>query len=110
MRDTDAEGLTIARVWRGTTPESKADEYFGYMMRTGVRDLRATEGNTGVYVLRRQDRGKAEFLLISLWDSPEAIERFAGPDIEKAVYYPEDEKFLLELQPQVTHYSVLEGP
>jgi hypothetical protein len=48
--------------------------------------------------------------LISLWDSWDAIKKFAGPDYEKAVYYPEDRKFLLELEAHVTHYEVLVSP
>jgi len=44
---------------------------------------------------------------VSLWDSFESIQAFAGPDYEKAVYYPEDRKFLLRLEPGVTHYEVL---
>lgn len=97
----------IARLWQGDTPESKGDEYFDYLMKTGVKELRSTEGNRGVYVLRRIADGQARFVLISLWDSLDAIRRFAGDEIEKAVYYPEDADFLLELEPNVTHYEVL---
>jgi hypothetical protein len=60
-----------------------------------------------VYTLRRVADGKAEFLLLTLWESWDAIKAFAGPDYEKAVYYPEDEKFLLALDPLVTHYELL---
>jgi heme-degrading monooxygenase HmoA len=56
------------------------------------------------------DDGKSEFTLISLWDSWDAIKAFAGPDPEKAVFYPEDDKFLLERGPRVTHYEVLSSP
>ncbi len=110
MEPARVEELMIARIWHGVTPESKADEYFDYLMKTGVKDLRSTKGNQGVYVLRRQGKGHAEFLLISLWGSLDEIEGFAGPDIEKAVYYPEDKDFLLELEPKVAHYDVLAGP
>ena len=44
-----------------------------------------------------------------LWDSFEAIRRFAGEDYEKAHYYPEDREFLIELEPFVDHYEVLAG-
>jgi heme-degrading monooxygenase HmoA len=44
--------------------------------------------------------------LLTLWESEEAIKRFAGSDMERAKYYPEDEQFLLELEPTVTHYQV----
>jgi hypothetical protein len=53
---------------------------------------------------------KSEFTLISLWDSWDAIKAFAGPDPEKAVFYPEDEKFLLERGPRVIHHEVLSCP
>ena len=97
----------IARLWHGTTPASKADEYLNYLEATGLKDYRSVEGNRGVQVLRRVDADRAEFLLISLWDSFDAIRRFAGPEIEKAVYYPEDKDFLLELEPNVVHYEVV---
>jgi hypothetical protein len=63
-----------------------------------------------VYVLRRREGQEVHFLLISLWESLDAIRRFAGPDLERARYYPEDEDFLLELEPMVTHYEVLSAP
>jgi heme-degrading monooxygenase HmoA len=100
----------IARFWRGITLKSKADAYFEYLEKTGLKDYRATEGNRGVYVFRRNENDRAVFLLMSLWESYDAIKRFAGPNYEKAVYYPEDEKFLLELEPNVVHYEILAQP
>ena len=100
----------IARFWRGVTPKSKSDDYFTYLQETGLKDYRETRGNRGVYVFRRIEGDHAVFLLLTLWDSYEAIKKFAGPDYEKAVYYPEDSTFQLELEPNVTHYEVLEQP
>lgn len=97
----------IARVWRGRTPEAHADRYWTYLQETGVREYRATDGNRGVQVFRRVQDGVAEFVLVSLWESWDAIRAFAGDDIERAVYYPEDTAYLLELEPTVTHYEVL---
>jgi len=97
----------IARIWRGITPESKADQYFDYLMATGLKDYVATPGNQGVLVLKNASEERAEFLLISLWESWDAIRRFAGDDIDAAVYYPEDEEYLLTLEPKVVHYEVL---
>jgi heme-degrading monooxygenase HmoA len=100
----------IARLWTGYTRESDKDTYFDYLQKTGLKEYAAVPGNRGVWTLRRVADGKAEFTLISLWDSWEAINAFAGPDYEKAVYYPEDKRFLLELDPHVTHYEVLSHP
>jgi heme-degrading monooxygenase HmoA len=98
----------IARVWRGRTPAAKADAYYEVLQRTGIKDYKATAGNLGVRVLRRMDGDEAEFVLISCWESAEAIRRFAGEDIERALYYPEDNDFLLTFEPTVTHYEALE--
>lgn len=100
----------IARIWRGATREADKDTYFEYLQKTGLKEYTSIPGNRGVWVLRRVYDGKSEFTLISLWDSWEAIKAFAGPDYEKAVYYPEDEKFLVERGSSVIHYEVLASP
>jgi heme-degrading monooxygenase HmoA len=108
MRTGERRASVIARIWRGRTPPAQADTYFAFLQRTGIKDYRATEGNRGVRVLRRLDGEEAEFMLISLWESLEAVRRFAGDDVERAVYYPEDKDFLLAFEPTVVHYEVLE--
>ena len=60
--------------------------------------------------MRRNEDGKTHYLLLTLWDSKESIRKFAGDDIEKAYYYPTDKDFLLELEPNVTHYKVMMRP
>jgi heme-degrading monooxygenase HmoA len=98
----------IARIWRGVTGLADKYTYYDYLLKTGLAEYKETKGNRGLRVLRRVYDDKVEFLLITLWDSWEAIKSFAGQDYEKAVYYPEDKKFLLELDPRVTHYEVLD--
>ena len=100
----------IARIWRGLTREADKDTYFQYLQKTGLKDYARIKGNRGVWVLRRVHGGRAEFVLMSLWDSYDAIQAFAGPQYENAVYYPEDKRFLLELEPQVAHYQILTSP
>ena len=97
----------IVRTWRGFTRESDKDTYVEYLKKTGLKEYTETPGNRGVWTLRRVRDGKAEFLLITMWDSYDAIKAFAGPDYGKAVYYSEDEKFLLEKDPYVSHYELL---
>lgn len=100
----------IARTWHGAVPAEKADAYHDYLLETGVPDYRKTPGNRGVYVLRRSEGDTTHFLLLTLWDSLEAIRAFAGDDVERARYYPEDEEYLMELEPTVMHYEVLTLP
>ena len=96
----------IARIWRGRTRPEHADEYADYMRETGVADHRATPGNRGSMILKRETGGEVEFLVVSLWATMEEVHNFAGEDPEVAVYFPEDEKYLLELEPDVRHYDI----
>lgn len=97
----------IARIWHGVTPREKADEYVEYVSKTGIKELEATPGNKDVFFLRRLTADQAEFLVLSLWESIDAIRAFAGDEIEKARYYPEDTDYLVELEPGVTHYELM---
>jgi heme-degrading monooxygenase HmoA len=99
----------IARTWHGVVRAEDADAYHRYLLDTGLPDYQRTSGNRGVYVFRRVEGSVAHFLLLTLWESWEAIRAFAGSDPERARYYPEDERFLLELEPTVTHYEVLDA-
>jgi heme-degrading monooxygenase HmoA len=97
----------IARTWRGATRAKDAEGYLQYLHRTGFAEYRKIAGNRGVLGLRRMVNDRAEFLLVSLWDSEDAIRQFAGSDIEQAVFYPEDERFLVERDNHVSHYEVV---
>src|SRR3989442_246958 len=103
---TGSKRPLIARLWHGAVPATKGDDYAAYLRRTGVTECRATPGNRGVEVLRRTVGDETHFLFISFWDSMDAIRIFAGDDVERAHYYPEDRDYLLELEPTVTHYEV----
>ena len=43
---------------------------------------------------------------MSFWESREAIEAFAGQDIGTAVFFPDDEQFLIERDLAADHYEV----
>ena len=97
----------IARSWDGLTAAGEAEAYAEYVRRTGVKDLLDTRGNRGVYLLRRREGDQTRFRVLSLWDSMEGIRRFAGDEPERARYYPEDERFLAALPPNVEHFEVV---
>jgi heme-degrading monooxygenase HmoA len=96
----------LARIWRGATRADDHSAYLDYLRHTGFKEYRETPGNRGVLALSRRRGDRAEFLLLTLWDSVEAIRRFAGDDIERAVFYPEDDRFLVERDLVVEHYDV----
>lgn len=100
----------IARSWRGSTEANDADRYWAYLQETGIKEYEATPGNRGVIALRRVLPERAEFVLLSFWDDMDAVRRFAGAAADEAVFYPEDEKFLVEFDRHVYHFEVLHGP
>lgn len=98
------------RIWRGATAAQNADAYVEYLEETGIREYRETEGNLGTATLRRQkDRDVTEFVTISFWPDMEAIKGFAGPDPEVAVFYDEDERFLVEGDSFVRHFEIVDA-
>jgi heme-degrading monooxygenase HmoA len=97
----------IARISRGVTREGDVEAYHAYLAGTGLAEYRSTPGNRGVHVLVKREGDRAEWLLLTLWDSWEAVKRFAGEDIDAAVFYPEDDRFLLERGERVEHFEVV---
>ena len=97
----------IARIWRGATREADAEAYVEYLRGTGLKAYRETPGNQGAWVLWRVADGRAEFLTLSFWESTEAIMGFAGADIERAVFYPKDDRYLVERDTTVRHFQVI---
>ena len=96
----------IARLWHGTTTTDKADAYLAFLQARALPDYRGTPGNIAAYILRREDGDITHFSTLTYWSSLSAIEAFAGADISRAKYYPEDAGFLLEFEPTVQHSEV----
>ena len=96
----------MVRVWSGATRHEDADAYLAYLERTGFAHYASTPGNLGVLALRRIVDGRAELLLLTFWESERAIRQFAGDDIQRAVFYPEDERFLVRADMHAQHYEI----
>jgi len=98
----------IARIWQARTRPGMGQPYHRYLEETGLKEYRATKGCRNVFVLTREIGEQTEFVLITLWDDMDAVRRFAGPEPERAVYYPEDDRYFSEEErrPYVAHYEV----
>ena len=97
----------IARLWRGIarTP-SDADAYQRHVTKTVFPSLAAIPGHRGAKVLRRATAGQIEFVVMTLWDSMDAIREFAGDKPETAVVEPEARAVLVEYDDFVHHYEI----
>ena len=89
---------------RGVT----ADVYADYIRETGFREYGETPGNRGAWLLRHDDGDATRFVALSMWDSYDAVHAFAGDDIEAAVLYPLDERYLRPGSSSITHYDVVD--
>jgi heme-degrading monooxygenase HmoA len=65
-----------------------------------------TPGNQGAWILRRPLGDLTEIVAFSFWDSMDAVRAFAGEDPARAVYYPEDDRYLVQRSDVVEHYEV----
>ena len=95
-----------ARIWRGAVRNQDADEYVRYVHDTGIDQYRSTPGNLGAWILHRSRDDRTEILTFSLWEDMDAVKAFAGDDPSLAVYYPEDDRYLVERSSTVDHYEV----
>jgi hypothetical protein len=88
----------IARVWRGATRAADAEAYAAYVGR-------CLEGERAV-VLQRVDGDRAEIETIIFFDSLEDVRAFAGDDVERARFYPDDDRYLVGRDSTVRHFDV----
>jgi heme-degrading monooxygenase HmoA len=97
----------IARIWRGRTLATRADDYTRYLHEAGVRKIAAIPGNRGVQMLRMVRDDTADFQVLSYWDSFEAIKLFAGNDYEKVRHLANDPEYMIGDEPTVQHFEVV---
>jgi heme-degrading monooxygenase HmoA len=97
-------------MWRGWVRTEDRDTYVAYIEGTGMAQYRRTPGNLAAHMLTRDlDDGRTEIVTLSFWQSREVIRGFAGDDISRAVFYPEDDRYLVDRETTVTHYEVVAG-
>jgi len=95
----------ITRKWHGKTKIEYADEYLNYMVSTGIKDYQESPGIISVEIWRRKEKDICHFWTVTKWNSLESIIKFAGAEYQKARYYPDDKKYLLEVEEKVNHYE-----
>ncbi|GLW29115.1 antibiotic biosynthesis monooxygenase [Actinoplanes regularis] len=98
-------------MWRGWVRTERAHEYVDYIARTGLVGYRETSGNLGAEMWTRDlGDGRTEVTTLSWWESLDHIRAFAGDDISQAVFYPQDDEYLVDRETTVTHHEVARRP
>jgi hypothetical protein len=98
--------MSIMREWRAEIRLALKDEYVAYVKATGIAGYLQTPGNLGAIIGTRDiDSERAEIVTLSWWKDEASIRAFAGNDISRSHYYPEDDRFLLTRPETVQHYD-----
>jgi len=110
MSERTQGGRMIARHWRGWTLPEKADAYEALLKSKVLPGLRTIAGYLGGFVFRRDDAEEVEFVVVNLFDSLDAVRKFAGQNYEAPVFEPEAKALLSRVEPTATHYEVVAKP
>jgi heme-degrading monooxygenase HmoA len=94
-------------MWRAQSTLEKADEYAGHATAKVFPALRAIEGHRGAYLLRHTVGDTVEIVVLTLWESMEAVQKFAGAELNRAVVAPDAQAVLTSFDNFVTHFDVI---
>lgn len=98
----------IVRTWRGKAAKGKEGAYADHFRNKLMPELKSISGFIGATLLREDRDRDSEFLVLTRWDSLEAVRAFAGQALEHAVMDPEAIAALLSYDPEVQHYAIVE--
>jgi heme-degrading monooxygenase HmoA len=93
----------IARTWHGYTTPENANAYEELLRTRILPGIHRIAGYQGAHLLRRDAGAETEFITITLWDSMEAVQTFAGG--HTSVVPPEAQKLLSRYDAEAVHYE-----
>lgn len=99
----------IARMWHGWTKPENADAYEDLLRDEMFPEIGQIEGSRGAYLLRKNGEKEVAFVTITLFESLDAVRRFAGENYETAVLHPKAHALLARHDARSEHYEVRIG-
>lgn len=99
----------IVRSWSARASKDKADHYFAHARTRVVPQLAALRGHKGALLLREERKDDVQILVLTFWESMDAIRSFAGPEPDVAVVEPEAQAVLLDYAKTAQHYDLVEA-
>ena len=100
----------IARVWRGWTTLENGDAYERLLREHILPGIHRVEGYRGAYILRDDASGEAAFVVMTMFESLDAVRGFAGENYATPVIEPEAQALLSRYEPTAFHYEVKLSP
>jgi heme-degrading monooxygenase HmoA len=96
----------IERHWKGITKPGEENNYIHHLRKEIFPGISAIHGFITATILTRKVEKGTEFLIVTQWDSLDAIKKFSGEDAEKAVVPERVRKIMVEYENVVSHYNV----
>jgi heme-degrading monooxygenase HmoA len=98
----------IVRTWHGRASTAQSSAYPEHFRRHVLPELERIDGFLGASLLQQSRAEEIEFLVLTRWESMDAIRAFAGEQVETAVVEPDAAAALTSCDGTVQHYEVVE--
>jgi heme-degrading monooxygenase HmoA len=98
----------ISRHWKGIAKSGQADTYITHLKTDTFPKLSQIDGFLSASILKRTVPQGTEFLIVTVWESMEAIRRFAGPNAEVSVVPEVVQAMMVEYDRNVCHFEVVQ--
>jgi hypothetical protein len=98
--------MPISRHWSAIAKKERATEYIDHLKHDTFVKLQSIEGFRKASILHLEVEKGVRFLVITEWESLDAIKKFAGEDCEIAVVPPLVQDIMLEYDRKATHYTI----
>jgi len=97
----------IERVWSARTTRDGALEYAEHFRRVVLPELGAIAGYRGARLMEREQDGAIEVVVVTRWQTLDAIRAFAGNELERAVVHDAAAALFTDYDRKVRHYGVV---
>lgn len=97
----------IIREWRGRADPARSSAYPNHFRTNVLPELKQIPGFIGADLSQRRLGDTIEFLVLTRWQSTDAIRAFAGGGADRAVVEPEAIAALVDYDRSVQHYEVI---
>jgi len=97
----------ILREWRARATSAGAGDYAAHFETEVKPALGRISGFRRADLARRASPEEVELVVLSVWESIDAIRDFAGPDYERAVVHPYAARILTAYDETVWHYDLI---
>lgn len=97
----------IARFWSAQTTPAQAPTYVDHLRTHVLPTVRKVDGYAGAMLLERGASDAVEIIVITWWRSLDAIQGFAGADLEEAVVADDAVSLLTQFDRRVRHYELV---